>query len=211
MRIGVLLAMTIPVFADVSLARPDLRDLYPTARGTVWVYVTPDGEELESKAEGEHEFEGKKYLILNLAKYFTNDHRTEYVSVSRDRIVVSVIGGATLSLGTIDPPMTLLQGPLRVGAEWSSKGTWVYIDSRCRYEMNVEGKVLGRESIRVPAGSFSCWKIEVSYTFGSGRNLFPYKRTLWLARGVGIVRQFNEYENQMKSSIELKQYRPPRR
>jgi hypothetical protein len=211
MRIGVLLALALPVFADVSLTASDLRDFYPTTPGTVWLYVTSDGIELESKAEGEQEFDGKKYLVLELARYFTKDHRSEYLTVTRDRIEVSVIGGAALSLGHIDPPMTLLQGPLRVGSRWSTKGIWVYVDSRCRYEMHVEGKVLARESIRVPAGTFSCWKVELSYTFGSKGCVFPYKRTLWLARGVGIVRQANEFENQNQGFIELKQYRPPRR
>lgn len=207
MRVAVVLALSLPVFADVSASPPDLRDYYPTSPGCAWVYAASDGSELESVAQGVQEFEGKFYQVLNLARYFTQDHRTEFVTASRDRITVSAIGGAALPMGRMEPSMTLLQGPLRPGARWVSRGAWVYIDSRCAYELVLEGRVKGRETIRVPAGTFSCWKVELAYTFGSGRTRYPYRRTLWLARGIGIVRQFNEYEDRQEGWIELKHCR----
>jgi hypothetical protein len=49
-------------------------------------------------------------------------------------------------------------------------------------------RIVGREDVQTPAGRFDCWKVEITGHFGPVR----FKDTLWVAAGVGIVKQIQE-------------------
>lgn len=73
-----------------------------------------------------------------------------------------------------DPPLVLVQGPVRVGESWAVKTT------------GIKGtkKAAAVETIKVPAGTFEAVRIESEY----GPATAPSKSTAWYAPNVGLIK-----------------------
>ena len=75
-------------------------------------------------------------------------------------------------------------------------GTKLVVDSEYR-----DWRVVGNETISTPAGVFDCVKLEGFLSFKDGiTSVEPSKEyiTMWLARGVGIVR-YEKYNTEAKT------------
>lgn len=101
---------------------------------------------------------------------FTNDQRGHLIQLSQS-------GGAA----TFDPPVVGL-GELRVGAHWNTSSSMI-LPSKFRASSltEVSGRVVGFESVTVPAGTFDAFRIEL---VTNGRAC-----TAWHAAGVGTIRE----------------------
>ncbi len=85
-------------------------------------------------------------------------------------------------------------------ATWKTGYAWTYL-------MNLEGRksgfnaaatitfryrIVGREKVSVPAGTFDAWKVEMSGTVDARVAILPIKQnfaeTQWITEGVGIVK-----------------------
>ncbi|MCX7601811.1 MAG: hypothetical protein N2Z75_07705 [Meiothermus sp.] len=96
--------------------------------------------------------------------------------------------------------LTRLTGVIIPSSEtWRVGGRWAY-----RYELRgriaffdlagfleVENRIVARETISVPAGRFEALRVEASFRgeFGIG---FSGRATYWFAEGVGVVKQVSE-------------------
>lgn len=107
--------------------------------------------------------------------------------------------------GVTQPPR------LAVGTTWSSGVTLVgTVQGRpMRNETNITLKVVGREKVKVPAGTFTAFKIESTTTTkitAAGQKLDtpPTRSTTWVAEGVGNVKST---VGSPPTSIELVRYK----
>ena len=101
--------------------------------------------------------------------------------------------------GTMDPAFQLMPFPLAEGKSWSQKVIRTDPVTNEKREMLVRGKVLGWETIKVPAGEFRAMKIERTMYLGdydSFRGITQRTETEWYApdiRGAARVVVFEEF------------------
>jgi hypothetical protein len=97
---------------------------------------------------------------------------------------------------TYDPPKQLLPNPLVVGQKWEWSGK-----DPTQLEHRESNRVVGVETVTVPAGKFRAMKV-VSEITGASAQL---TRTSWYAEGVGLVKTMN-VGGQIKYGSELTDY-----
>ncbi|HEX4631149.1 MAG TPA: hypothetical protein VH188_09310 [Chthoniobacterales bacterium] len=97
---------------------------------------------------------------------------------------------------TYDPPRQILPNPLVVGQKWE----WTGKDPT-QVEHRESNRVVGVESVTVPAGKFRAMKVVTEITGAS----VPLIRTSWYADGVGLVKTTN-VGGQIKYGSELTDY-----
>jgi hypothetical protein len=101
--------------------------------------------------------------------------------------------------GTMDPALQLMPFPLAEGKSWSQKVIRTDPVSNEKREMLVRGRVLGWETIKVPAGEFKAMKVERTMYLGdydSFRGITQRTETEWYApdiRGAAKVVVFEEF------------------
>ena len=101
--------------------------------------------------------------------------------------------------GTMDPALQLMPFPLTEGKSWSQKVIRTDPVTNEKREMLVQGKVLGWETIKVPAGEFKAIKVERTMYLGdydSFRGITQRTETEWYApdiRGAAKVVVFEEF------------------
>ena len=101
--------------------------------------------------------------------------------------------------GTMDPALQLMPFPLAEGKSWSQKVIRTDPVTNEKREMLVRGRVLGWETIRVPAGEFKAIKVERTMYLGdydSFRGITQRTETEWYApdiRGAAKVVVFEEF------------------
>lgn len=97
---------------------------------------------------------------------------------------------------TYDPPKQILPNPLVVGQKWE----WTGKDPT-QVEHHESSRVVGVETVTVPAGKFRAMKVVTEITGAS----VPLIRTSWYADGVGLVKATN-VGGQIKYGSELTDY-----
>jgi hypothetical protein len=95
-----------------------------------------------------------------------------------------------------EPPKQYLPNPLVAGFKWKWNGK-----DHTQQEFAEENKVVGFETITVPAGKFRAMKV-VSQITGAAS---PMTRTYWYAEGVGLLKTTTEAAK-MKYGSELVDY-----
>jgi hypothetical protein len=101
--------------------------------------------------------------------------------------------------GTMDPAFQLMPFPLAEGKSWSQKVIRTDPVTNEKREMLVRGRVLGWETIKVPAGEFKAMKVERTMYLGdydSFRGITQRTETEWYApdiRGAAKVVVFEEF------------------
>ena len=95
------------------------------------------------------------------------------------------------------PPQKLLSATLQPGEAW----TWRAPDA----PVTIHTRVLGPESVTVPAGHYSATKLEVATTVPVGNSLVQVQQYRWFVPGVGYVRQQTESRagTRLLSRVEL--------
>jgi hypothetical protein len=77
---------------------------------------------------------------------------------------------------------------------------------RCRFD----AKVIGKEQVSVPAGSFDAWKVEVQLSVHSGVSVWTREYTYWYAEIVRRMVKYTARGNERHDSqvnVELASYR----
>ena len=77
-----------------------------------------------------------------------------------------------------DPPLVLMVYPCQAGTTWS--GSTNTVISGLSVVANYTGKVIGKETLSVPAGTFEdAWKVELSYSGSAGFASATGTETYW--------------------------------
>jgi len=94
-----------------------------------------------------------------------------------------------------EPPKQYLQNPLVAGTKWEWKGK-----DHTQMEFVEKNRVVGFETVTVPAGKFRAMKMVTEVSGGA-----IMKKTYWYAEGVGLVKSMTE-GGQLKYGFELVDY-----
>jgi hypothetical protein len=157
-------------------------DYFPLRVGDSWTYRNTEegGYTLKVLSEEPHEGETVRYVV-------------ELLSGVKIHNVYSKANGWVLFhaesypeheglQATYDPPKQLLPNPLVAGQKWE----WAGKDPT-QVEHHESSRVVGVETITVPAGKFRAMKVVSEITGAS----VPLTRTSWYADGVGLVKMTN--------------------
>ena len=121
--------------------------------GDRWVHTWSAGTEKGVKtaeARGLREVRGVQYQVLRMGAidiYFTADlHWAWAASVAESRVTARAV-----------PPLPWFKWPLQAGGRWEYQGTLE--DQKHKESFRDSYKILGVESVAVPAGTFQAFKI----------------------------------------------------
>ena len=101
---------------------------------------------------------------------------------------------------TYDPPLPLFVFPLEDGRRWSQTVTATDTRSGARFPVFVQGRVLGRETVTTPAGTFDAIRIQRSLRIGDGETSIWRSDTFqaetdWYAPAVGRSVSYQQDQN----------------
>lgn len=88
--------------------------------------------------------------------------------------------------GTYDPPIGGYPVEMQVGKKWSGRSTNLATDGNV-YNLQFEGKIIGRETVTVPAGTFQTYVVRAT-VYSSGGNSFV--QTFWVDPRYGTAVKF---------------------
>lgn len=157
--------------------------LFPTQTGYVWTYNTTlhptndpyvdipldtDVVELESVTQ-----QGDATTLkLRSFDQWNGEYRYPFITLTKDKVQVSGVSylgaGAPKAQGF---SFDFLRLPLQSGAKWDD-GNWM-------------GRLKGKETVTVPAGTFDAYKVDVIGTYDHAYSAVGY---YWIAPGTGIVK-----------------------
>ena len=171
-------------------------DYFPLRVGDTWTFRNAEegGYTLKVLREEPHEGEAVRYVV-------------ELISGVRILNTYSKVPGWVLFhfqnypeheglQAKYDPPSQYLPNPLVAGQKWEWDGK-----DPTQVEYRESSRVVGAETVTVPAGKFRAMKVVTEITGAS----IPKVRTNWYAEGVGLIKSATE-AGQMKYGSELTDY-----
>ncbi|HEY6104283.1 MAG TPA: hypothetical protein VI007_13775 [bacterium] len=193
----------LPVIAQTAppaAAATPAGSYFPLSVGATWVRRNDDGAEVTIKVLGTKTVAGAGCTILETR----TTGRLGAVRVCYEQTSDGVRALETQGLGitlVLDPPRPTLELPPQAGRSWS------WTPKNVPFSMTVTDTWVLEESIRVPAGSFTAWKLQSIAKRGSTTATV----TTWYAPGVGPVKVVREEngERDSEGSSELVSYRFP--
>jgi uncharacterized caspase-like protein len=89
--------------------------------------------------------------------------------------VLTVLGAVIKNrFGTFDPPFGGLPVELQIGKKWISRSNNTWTDGNV-YPLQQEGKIIGRETVTVPAGTFQTFVVQTTtYTSNGSTSVFKW-------------------------------------
>ena len=152
---------------------PPAPDCFPLKVGHTWVYEVIGRDEKEAVMtvfKSEKIGDVECFVLKNWA------------GTSKDISVAASAEGIRLHKAheVCDPPRTLLKYPLKKGDVWDSGDKMFGVALKIRNE--------GEEEIKVPAGTFMCWKIATVAEEGEKSMTLA---TQWFAPGMGLVKMLS--------------------
>ncbi|NDD27489.1 MAG: hypothetical protein EB084_04400 [Proteobacteria bacterium] len=193
-------SLTAPTFAKPSAAPPP-PDYFPIKDGYWWKYKTTN---LDTKASSEWKLsvlgteKGDDGASLSKLEVDTGSMKTdEWYSKPKGWVMKHRIEYPANNMkGTYTPPDKYLMNPLTPGAtwDWSGKGMM-------DVEASHKDTVKGAETVTVPAGKFTCMRVDTETVQGGQ----PVHKTYWYANFIGLVKSQTESGN-VKNQSELVDY-----
>lgn len=111
-------------------------------------------------------------LNLRAIDDFTNQYRFPTIVETAEGVEMKgVTYWGTAADGVDELSIGFMKFPLKPGARWDD-GAWI-------------GKAMGKETVKVPAGTFEAWKIDV---IGTHEQRYTAVGKYWVAPGRGIVK-----------------------
>ncbi len=110
----------------------------------------------------------------------------DVVQMNNGSVIVSQLGGGIKNQrGTYDPPVGNFPVEFQLGKKWSGRSTQTGTDGKI-YDLQFDTKVVGREAVTVPAGTFQTYKlVRTLYVSGGGRPL-TLTLTFWVDPRYGV-------------------------
>ena len=171
-------------------------DYFPLRVGDSWTYRNTEAGGYTWKVlnEEQHEGEAVRYIVevLSGAKILNTFSKTDGWVLFHQESYPEHEG----LQATYDPPKQYLPNPLVVGQKWESSGK-----DPTQMEHRESSRVVGVETVTVPAGKFRAMKV-VSEIANGGALM---TKTSWYADGVGLIKT-ETVGGQLKYGSELTDY-----
>ena len=186
-RLIVALMVLFPLLA-VSVAaqrsRAPVRDYFPLRVGDSWTYLHDDGDfkftikvnSVEKQADGTMRYMVQKLAGAEIHEWYSKVdgwvlmHGQAYVGQEGIKV-------------NYEPGRQYLKNPLVAGTKWTWKGK-----GNTGQDITESNRVIGLETLKVPAGTFRAMKIVSVVSDGDA----VMTKTYWYADGVGLIKSTTE-------------------
>ena len=181
---------TLCLLAVVLLAGQEKKqdDYFPLKAGHKWKYKNSNGETFTVQVIGKKP--DKSFAMKLQEKGKSTELRYSETKDGVKLVSESVTsGGRTFDRGNKKPRL-FIKTPLKKGNRWKF-GTFQVVN-------------LGKAKVKVKAGGFTCFKLKMVWTAqGPVPNSAPTQvtRMVWLAPGVGIVKETTTSEGGLRGSV----------
>ena len=110
----------------------------------------------------------------------------DIVHINNGNFIVTQLGaGIKNQRGTYDPPVSGLPVEFQVGKKWGGRSTQTGADGNI-YELQYDTKVVGREAVTVPAGTFQTYKLVRTVFVSGGPRPLALTITFWVDPRYGL-------------------------
>jgi len=162
-------------------------DVFPVAKGDRWTMLVRADENsflLDTVSVGRRTMAGETaYFLQTLSGGHAVQEKAYRVTPQGvDRLAVGPHGQTRL-----DPPMPLLRYPIVAGQELTWSGRLVF--PKGQVPASAVCKVCCVDHVDTPAGTFDAYRLRMVVTAYSPKNQMRYQSRVWLAPGIGIVRE----------------------
>lgn len=177
--------------------------LFPRVLETTW--------ELERTVAGE-----KERLVMRVTAVAEEEELSTFaIETERDGKVVQSEGYVVDTTGVyratsgqygaarIEPRMPVLPADARAGASWNWSGA--FVEGENTVAASARFRLLPVEKVVTKAGPFEAYRLEQVITIGGGSA--PTRNTMWLAPGVGMVKQVTD-DGITRVEAELVKFKP---
>ena len=141
------------------------------------------------------------------------DDKKRRIFYNNGEFVSDLMGNITTNQrGSLDTPRQFYPADIYVGKKWTTRFKQNRLDGKV-YDFYYDLKVVARETITVPAGTFDTFRIEAR---GYNETVSaPMERTIWIAPGINAdiahetrvrFRSGRWDQNDRKELVELKQH-----
>ena len=122
----------------------------------------------------------------------------DIVKLNNGNAIFTVLGGVIKHrTGTFDPPLGGLPVELQVGKKWSGRSANASPDGNT-YQLQLESKIIGRETVTVPAGTFQTYVIRSTMYSSSGST---FSRTFWVDPRYGAFVKWEDIGRNSRGQI----------
>jgi hypothetical protein len=186
------------VLTSIGLAKSStyVPDYFPSALGTEWYYdVKPAGS---PTTKTKNVISKNSALAgggedIEITTTTPTESKSFYHKVGGWVILLKVDMPAANYVMDYEEDKKEIMNPLAIGKGWNYKG------KAGGMELTQDWKVVGTESVTVPAGKYSAVKVESNSNFGGN----PIKYTYWYVDRVGSVKSISEAAGGTKTVVEL--------
>lgn len=163
-------------------------DYFPLASGDKWVYHTSDGKELTIENAKDTQANSGTYCIQTTS-IAGNKILDKYYSIQGNNIVSpkEIHYGQERLEFIFEPAEVVLKVPPFLGSSWLARNKLRNNEGSVYKTITTirNAKVVSKETITVAAGSFPCYKIEITEQLGSKE----IKDSFWYAENVGLIKE----------------------
>lgn len=150
-------------------------------------------------------YRGPRYKVGDMFEFQVSDSLTNVpgekftsrvTSIEGD--TVNINGGSSIQTvlsgtvknrnGTFDPPIGGYPVELQVGKKWSGRSSNTFTDGNV-YQLQTDTKIIGRETVTVPAGTFQTYVIRTTMYSSSG---VSFTQTFWVDPRYGAPVKFED-------------------
>ena len=154
-------------------------------------------------------YRGPRYKVGDVFEFQMSDtltnvlgdkYTTRVTSIEGD--IVKINGGSSIQTvlgstiksrsGTFDPPLGGYPVELQVGKKWSGRSSNAFTDGNT-YQLQTETKIVGRETVTVPAGTFQTFVVRTTMFSSSGAT---FTQTFWIDPRYGAPIKFENIGRQ---------------
>ena len=159
-------------------------------------------------------YRGPRYKVGDMFEFQVSDSLTNVpgekftsrvTSIEGD--TVNINGGSSIQTvlsgtvknrnGTFDPPIGGYPVELQVGKKWSGRSSNTFTDGNV-YQLQTDTKIIGRETVTVPAGTFQTYVIRTTMYSSSG---VSFTQTFWVDPRYGAPVKFEDIGRRGNSII----------
>ena len=204
---AVVLTATLPAFAF------PISPYVPLSNGTQWSYTKNGVSGYVRTVSGSQWVNGYTTKSVTFSPegevdYYSND-ATGVKFHGKFSPSVDVTGcGYVTDTVTYSPPVAYANADVTLGQTVTSSGNWTHQYAGCGTALltySAQSTIQSIEYVTVPLGTFYAVKVvaNISYRYSTGSLYASATRSIWLAEGLGIVKQVSTYSSGGTDIVEL--------
>lgn len=187
-------------------AGPSEADLiFPTRAGDVWEMKAGypgESHKLEIRSLGEQRRGGVKAFFLATS---LDGKPAALQGYTVDEKGINLVASGDDGMDRIEPPMTVIQLPLKSGSTWTWRGRFIFQDGSD--DGSAVYTLTGPEKVKTAAGDFQAYRLDGTITHEDSDGIRITTNSQWFAPRIGLIKQLTIMTGEQDRTAQLVKYR----